>query len=355
MTRVLMCGPLADNGGVAIHTKYLIKELSQKNVEVLTFNFNKKYIFGSSISKTYQRTIGMFFSAIKNRNKYEIIHTQTSGGIFSFISAVTGSIVAQLLDKKIIVTFHNSAQIGTLASKYKFLFSFVFKNVDKMILVSNNQKEMLSTYFPIYSPRMVVIPNGYDSSLFFAQDVGICRNELGLSMKKKIILSVGNLLEVKGHKHLIKAIESVIKHRKDVQCYIVGSGILERKLKEQVISAELQDYIIFVGGKSHDEIPLWINACDMFVLPSINEGNPTVMFECLGCGKPFVGTKVGGVPEIISSEDYGLLVDSKDSKDLAEKIIFALDKEWNSTEILVYANQYQWENIAEQVQQIYAL
>ncbi|MDG6219497.1 MAG: glycosyltransferase family 4 protein, partial [Candidatus Thermoplasmatota archaeon] len=155
-----MCGPLADTGGVAIHTKSLIKELSQKNLEVLTFNFNKKYIFVSSISKTYQRTIGMFFSAIKNRNKYEIIHTQTSGGIFSFISAVTGSIVAQLLDKKLIVTFHNSAQIGILASKYRFLFSFVFKNVEKMILVSNNQKEVLSTYFPMYSSKMVVIPNG---------------------------------------------------------------------------------------------------------------------------------------------------------------------------------------------------
>lgn len=55
----------------------------------------------------------------------------------------------------------------------------------------------------------------------------------------------------------------------------------------------------------------------------------TVMFECLGCGKPIVGTKVGGVPEIITSEDYGFLVEPANSEDLAEKILIALDKEWD--------------------------
>ena len=77
-----------------------------------------------------------------------------------------------------------------------------------------------------------------------------------------------------------------------------------------------------------------MNACDLFVLPSLNEGNPTVMFEALGCGKPFVGTKVGGVPEVIASDDYGLLVEPADPEDLAEKILVALDREWDREAIL---------------------
>ena len=63
------------------------------------------------------------------------------------------------------------------------------------------------------------------------------------------------------------------------------------------------DHVEFVGGKPHAEIPIWMNACDVFVLSSLSEGNPTVMFECVGCGKPFIGTKVGGIPEIIISDD----------------------------------------------------
>jgi glycosyltransferase involved in cell wall biosynthesis len=57
------------------------------------------------------------------------------------------------------------------------------------------------------------------------------------------------------------------------------------------------------------------------------------MFECLGCGKPFIGTKVGGVPEIIVSDDYGLLVEPANSEKLAETILLALDKTWDTTKI----------------------
>ena len=96
-----------------------------------------------------------------------------------------------------------------------------------------------------------------------------------------------------------------------------------------------------------------MNACDLFVLPSLSEGNPTVMFEALGCGKPFVGTKVGGVPEVIASDDYGLLVEPADSEDLVEKILVALDREWDREKILTYAERYTWENVAKEIMGVY--
>ena len=127
----------------------------------------------------------------------------------------------------------------------------------------------------------------------------------------------------------------------------------KRALEKQIKSLGLEDYVMLAGGKPHDEIPLWINACDVFVLPSLNEGNPTVMFEALGCGKPFVGTKVGGVPEIISSDDYGLVVEPADIGDLVDKIMMALDRQWDQTKILAYAERFTWENISKEILQIY--
>ena len=75
----------------------------------------------------------------------------------------------------------------------------------------------------------------------------------------------------------------------------------------------------------------------------------TVMFECLRCGKPFIGTKVGGMPEIITSEDYGLLCEPANPEERAEKILIALDKEWDSKKILKYAERFGWENIAKEI------
>ena len=96
-----------------------------------------------------------------------------------------------------------------------------------------------------------------------------------------------------------------------------------------------------------------MNACDVFVLPSLNEGNPTVMFESLGCGRPFVGTTVGGVPEIIPSDSYGYLVEPAHSHDLAEKILTTLEKEWDSVMIAEYADRYTWTAIIKSILQIY--
>jgi glycosyltransferase involved in cell wall biosynthesis len=111
--------------------------------------------------------------------------------------------------------------------------------------------------------------------------------------------------------------------------------------------------VLLAGGKLHDEIPVWMNACDLFVLPSLSEGNPTVLPEALGCGKPFVGTRVGGVPEVITSDECGLLVGPADPDDLAEKILVALDREWDREAILAYAQRYTWENIAKEIMGVY--
>ena len=142
-------------------------------------------------------------------------------------------------------------------------------------------------------------------------------------------------------------------HKKDVIFIIIGDGPLRPDLERQIHSLGLEDYVKLVGGKPHGDIPFWMNACDLFVLSSLNEGNPTVMFEALGCGKPFVGTKVGGVPGIITSDEYGQLVEPADPEDLAEKILMALDLRWNYQKIFRYASQYTWENITANIRDIY--
>lgn len=200
--------------------------------------------------------------------------------------------------------------------------------------------------------KIYYVPNGYGNQ-FNPMPISECRKRLNLPQEKKILLNVGNLYDVKGHAYFIKAFKQIIKKRTDVLGIIVGSGKLESSLKKLIDKLDLNQYVYLVGKKPHNEVPIWMNACDIFVLPSLNEGNPNVMFEALGCGKPFVGTKVGGVPDVITSDKYGLLVEPANPTDLAEKILAALNREWDREEILRYSEQYMWENIAKEFMNVY--
>ena len=141
--------------------------------------------------------------------------------------------------------------------------------------------------------------------------------------------------------------------RKDILCFIGGSGRLKDKLQKMINELNLQDYIKLIGFVPDELLPIWINAADVFVLPSLSEGNPTVMFECLGCGKPFVGTRVGGTPEVIANEKLGILVEPKNPEQLADAILRALNKEWDKDYILNYAKQFTWDEIAKNIVGVY--
>jgi glycosyltransferase involved in cell wall biosynthesis len=78
------------------------------------------------------------------------------------------------------------------------------------------------------------------------------------------------------------------------------------------------------------------------------------MFECLGCGKPFIGTKVGGIPEIITSKDYGLLCEPARPDELAENILLGLNCKWDLSLIMEYSSQFSWSCVSEEIYKIYS-
>jgi len=228
---------------------------------------------------------------------------------------------------------------------------YVLNSADRAITVSKKNVECIKKIDA--DVPVEVIPNGFRDDLFYPRDTIKCRKKLGLPINKKIILNVGNMIEIKGHKYLIKAMAKVVESRDDVMCIIIGSGHLKNNLKKQIKILELGDYVKLCGRKAHNEMPIWMNAADLFVLPSLNEGNPTVMFEALGCGKPFIGTKVGGIPEIINNKKPGYLVEAKDVDQLSTNILRALETEWNSKYIYNYARKFTWKSIVKEIMKVY--
>jgi len=279
---------------------------------------------------------------------FDLIHSH-----FTWSSGYVGARLKEKYGVPFVVTAHGE-DIYSLPFKdavWRKNIEYVLNTADAIITVSRNNLECirkLDVDTPVH-----VIPNGFKEDLFCPMEMAECRRVLGLPLDRRIILTVGIYEPVKGQKYLVEAVSQIIQEKKDILCVIIGFGTERQALEKQIRSLGLEDHIMLAGPKRHTEIPLWINACDLFVLSSLNEGNPTVLFETIGCGKPFVGTKVGGVPEIITSDVYGLLVNPADPEDLKEKILMGLERTWDREAIRAYAEQFTWETIAGKIREVY--
>lgn len=223
-----------------------------------------------------------------------------------------------------------------------------WRECDVLIRVNKKEVPVLS----LYNNHTIYIPNGFGPA-FHPMDKQECRTFLNLSAHSKIVLGLAQLIERKGFSYLIDAMEQVIKKDPSVICYIGGSGPEKQNLKDRIQVKGLQKNVFLLGFLPESQIVRWINSADVFVLPSLHEGNPTVMFECLGCGVPFIGTAVGGIPEIITSDTYGYICKSADADDLARAIIRALDKAWDVKAITGYAKKFSWESVGCEIMGVY--
>lgn len=285
---------------------------------------------------------------------------EEEGLVFDLIHAhmtwPSGAVAVELKDRlnvPVVITEHTSDDFRAAAKSRDPCWRRALNASDAIIRVRGGDLDLFKS-FDVAEEKIHIIVNGYNADQFFPMSVSESRARLGLPQDKKILLYVGAFDPVKGHRFFVDAVSRIVRHRQDILGVVVGSGKLHGALKQQIEQLDLGEFLHLVGAKPHSEIPLWMNACDLFVLPSLNEGNPTVMFEALGCGKPFVGTRVGGVPEIITSDEYGLLVEPGDSDALAEKILLALEKEWDQEALLRHTARYTWENIGQQIALVYA-
>ena len=148
---------------------------------------------------------------------------------------------------------------------------------------------------------------------------------------KKILLSVGRLIERKGHDRVLRALPRMIQSFPEVFYAIVGIGPYERNLREEVRRLKLEDHVRFFGRVPEEELNWLYNACDLFVMPSREiadgghiEGFGIVYLEANACAKPVIGGRSGGVVEAVRDGETGFLVDPERPGEIAEKALYLL-------------------------------
>jgi glycosyltransferase involved in cell wall biosynthesis len=310
--------------------------------------FHPRYLMIPKIGRSFY---GIFFFLsillpvlhIYNTFKFDIIFST-----WAYPDSFAAVLLSKLLRKPIITKVH-----GTDINEYiqywlrRKMISFTLNNSGKVISVSKALRNKMIE-IGVEPGKIKVIYNGVDSGIFKPLDKIKTRKALGIDINKKLILFVGNLKPVKGLKYLIKAFAGTATDiSKNINLIIIGQGELKKELEDETKKYGIQNCVYFLGGKMHYEISKWMNACDLLCLPSLNEGVPNVILEALACGMPVVASNVGGIPEVITSKDYGMLVKPKDYKELQKILQECLEKSWNREVINRYSFRFSWYHNAE--------
>lgn len=189
---------------------------------------------------------------------------------------------------------------------------------DGIIAVSHHLSSEMQSY-GISCNKIHVIHDGVDKSLFFPGDKLLARKRLGLNAKGLYCLFVGNLVHVKAVDRLLRAFAVVQSVCDDATLFLIGDGPLRKSLGELSQRLKIARSVKFIGQVVQTELPLWYQASDLFVLPSLSEGVPNVLLEASACNLPWIASNVGGIPEI-TNLGRCRLVSSDDDNQLAQAI-----------------------------------
>jgi len=242
---------------------------------------------------------------------FDIIHAH---GMYTPPAGIVAKLLSEKLNIPYVVTCHGS-DINLGMPNNKELYNDVLESASKVIFVSNallNKAKSLG-----YSgDNSIVIPNGMEPNLFKPLDKEKIKRELGLN--KKVVGFVGGLINIKRADKFPEIFEN-ISSKQEVEFLIVGDGELREKVEKECKRKNLN--VKFVGRVPRDEVPYYMNAMDVMILPSRNEGWPCVVLEAQACGVPVVGSSNGGIPEAIGDGEIVVEEGEDFEKRFAEAVV----------------------------------
>ncbi len=188
----------------------------------------------------------------------------------------------------------------------------------------------------IAEDRIVTLRNGVDLKVF--QPVNREQARRHLRLARKTILSVGHLIQRKGHDFTIRALAEL----PDVDLLIVGDGPEKSRLLNLTKSLQLSDYVHFVGQVPQADLPTYYSAADAMVLASSWEGWANVLLESMACGTPVVAMDIDGNREVVKAKEAGLLIVDRSPTGLASGIRAILDDPPEREATRAYAGKFSW-------------
>lgn len=365
--KVVMLGPyLYEMGGVTMHIKKITKYLSfREDIEmhlITIGNKNEKTKIGNLNIHMIKKSLPYPFSIpslvwfLKHKIielNPDIVHAQGSFAPYSTAAALVRNKYPTILTMHGILAkelkFHKGINFIFILFIHKPNEKFAVAKIPNIVVVTPYVKDLFCRHCDTES-NIYVTSNGVDNEYF----------EIGVAENPNTLLFVGLISPRKGLLDLVKAMKIIIERIQDVKLNIVGS--IESKkyfdiLNEYVKTNKLKGNVNFTGYLSEAELKQKYREATLFVLPSYEESQGIVLLEAMACGKPVVASNVGGIPFVVEEGKTGLLFESGNIEDLADKIMTILEneklREKMSEAGRERAKEFTWDKIAERTVEVY--
>ncbi len=284
-----------------------VPEIEKLGIEVILMPQKRKDVDYLSFLKV---------AKILRDRKIDVIHTHNTQPL------IDGTLGALLAGVKTIIHTDHSRQFPD-KRRYMFAEWLMSKFIYKMVGVSYPTSLDLIKYEKISPQKVATVLNGINMSYFDATiDKQAKKREIGIKGDGLVIGLGARLSKEKGLTFLLKAMPGLIKRYPDITLVIAGKGEAEEELKRETQELGIGDNVLFIGPRL--DMPEVLKVLDLYVLPSLREGLPTVLLEAMAAGCPIVATKVGGNSTAITHGENGSLVEARNPDALEAEIIHLL-------------------------------
>ena len=363
----------------------MCKHLEEKGIEVhdvALFGDNSHYCRNARIAKKpfrflpsrIAKRIGEIFSPdmiSEIKKNYDVVHVHAAFWSFIPLQVIIWKKILGIYTPVIMTThqylpekqkmFGEALKEAVSKRNLSILFyglrCLPYRRLDKVLCQSELERDFVIKQFKIDKKKVVTIPNGVDMRRY---DIPVYNFKEKHSLKRKfMILFVGQLIKSKGVSYLLQALKIAKQRGLDCDLVLVSYNPKDDLINEAKALGIEDNLRIFVKLPEKDLISAYKN-CDIFVLPSFQEGLPTVLLEAMAAKKPVVTTNVSGIPYLIKDGFNGMMVNPRDSVALATKIEKLLKNEKLAREIAengyqTVLSEYTWDVVARKIIEQYDL
>ena len=369
-------------GGMEVQGKILCEELVKRGHEVtvistmhpdgknfeesngIRLHYLKNTVFGSK-RKGWETASLKKFLELEQVKKFDIICSKSvviPRELFKAKREIPVVVISEgtgimMLLSEIKQTFSHRNGFNDLIKTFlSFIYYYFFrelslKKYDAVIAVSNEVAASVLRWYFVDKRKVYTVYNGVETDLFRPDQVQRknTRKTLAILDEEKVLLFFSFVTKQKGLHLLIKVLPTILKNNKHVKLMIVGEGEYLDEARLMLKQSGLGDYAIFTGHIPRKDASHYINASDIFIMPTLRqEGLPFALIEAMACQKPVIASRIGGIPSVIDDGINGLLISPGNVSKLAEKVISLLSNKTFSDKLAENARKKVIQNFSDE-------
>ena len=333
MRILLICNYKPGVGGISGQVEILQKKLHGEGHVVEIF----------SAKASMWKRLWLLPQLYRRAKDYELLHIHCCSG-WGFLPAVLGGSVGKRLGKKVVLTYHGGGG-ERFFDKHPRLVRRYLKRTDTNIVLSG----FLADVFEKHQLSYIIIPN--------IIELDDARFRVRLPIRPRFVC-------IRAHEELynipciLRAFQQVQRQMPEATLMLVGGGSLHEELKRQVERMGILN-VLFTGRVDNSIIMQYLDQADIMLSSPKVDNMPVSLIEAMNAGLLVISSRVGGVPYMIEDGKKGLLFESDNDSELAEKMLWAIRHQDDARSMIASAResvkQYQWDNVKDQLYSVYGI